>query len=567
MASGVDRLRLGQLLLGFSLFLIPMLTTQLVLPLAFNDFRFNNLGPVFTIFLIIFFANAIINYRIFDIRWIFGRSVFASGLIAIVVWIIAAVTFSLSNVIDSQIAVVVAALIVVLLYQPLWKILEKIFDRFLSFGAYDPKRATAELFDLVRTEGDLNTLTNKIYEHLSKYFHTGESGLFVLLPKTHTVISSSCNGLKSLCKRMDSQLVKLAEQSNFVILEKAELDWQILYGAETSKKLYRSWIKIMEKNGIETLVPFSTDHHLVALLVFGQRLGGRQLYARDISFLNLVRSGVSSALENAAKFKEIKKLYEELAQLDKAKSEFINVVSHRFRTPLSAIRWNLEAVLDVSERSLKKEVRDSLQDTHNRTLFLIDTLDRMFESLAIESGKFKMNITDFMPIDACDALVKEFTKRCKDEGLMCRVDIDPDVVIHGDEKRLTSVCKSFLANAIQYTPKGGEVTFSVYNKDDHTQILFRDTGIGIPPAARPKLFEKFYRAKNAVLTYADGQGLGLYFSKKIIDLHHGKINVDSTAGKGTTFTISLPHGTLLSEQRAASKTRKEVSKKTTSKKK
>lgn len=222
-----------------------------------------------------------------------------------------------------------------------------------------------------------------------------------------------------------------------------------------------------------------------------------------------------------------------------AKASLINVFSHRFRTPLSALRWNLENAIEQLPKNTKVEIKSSLKDGYNRTLFLIETLDRLVESLEIEGGTLKIKSKEFNIKSVLEPLIDSFKERCVEHDIKFDVKII-SCTLMGDEKRIIAICKSLLSNALQYTMEGGEISFCVHPKGDHVCIEVSDNGIGVPERSKRKIFNQFYRADNALFTFPDGQGLGLYFCKKVVELHGGSIKMKSKVNEGTTFNIVLP---------------------------
>lgn len=339
-----------------------------------------------------------------------------------------------------------------------------------------------------------------------------------------------------MLRGFDTALIRLAQSSKFDIIELAELKWQIEYGAVKDRAKNQKALRALQNNGIETLVPFVTDGRLVALLIFGGRSGGHQLYARDTEFLNLIRAGISPALENAAKFEEIRGLYEKLSEADKVKSEFISVVSHRFRTPLSALRWNLETVLDTAR--VNKDAKQMLVDSQDRTEFLVNTLDGLFDALAIENSALKINKESFNIQKAVHPFVSVFERKLGEKGIAFHYSV-PSMSIVGDQKRILFIINTLLTNALQYTTEG-DVSLRVAKRDADVAIEVSDTGVGIAPKDQEKIFEKFYRGKSAKSLNPDGQGLGLYLVKQLAQLHKGSVVLESAPSKGTKITVLLP---------------------------
>lgn len=537
-ARGVQRLQLAQILMGFTLFLVPMVATQIIMPLVFHDFRFNNLGPVFTIVMMGFFANAILRYRLLDIRWIVSKSLIFTLLGTLIIWLITTTTFLLSGFVDSPIAIAIGALIIVLLYRPIEGGLDRVIDFFANKGWYDPETATKEVFEVVRTHGDLNELTENIGKLFSHYFSTEQIALMVFQRNSSNILQAQIHGFSPSITRQTKPLLEIAKKYGQQIVERGEMAWRLDYEAYSSRaKLDRKYKPLLEKLQVQTLVPFVVDGNVIGFMLFGKRRYDRALRDRDIRFLDLIRAGISPALENAAKYAEIKMLYEQLSEADRVKSEFINVVSHRFRTPLAALRWNLETVIDNAKR-LSKDSQSMLTDSHDRTMFLVNTLEGLFDALALESGRMKIDRAPISLNKVFAPIVSTYEKKAREKGLSFTAKI-PALKMVGDEKRLGYVLDVLLSNAVLYTAKG-DVQLIVGKKGSEAFIQVTDSGIGIPPKDQSKIFQKFFRARNAVSQYADGQGLGLYLVSEIAKLHKGRVDLESTLNKGTTVTVWLP---------------------------
>lgn len=539
-AKGVDRKRLSQVLLGFALFLFPMLTTQLVLPLVFGDFRWNNLGPAFTIFLVAFLANAIINYRLMDIRWIVGKSLAFSVVSAVILWLVSTAVLFVSNLVAPEYSLMIAALLVALTFEPIVHFIDHLVSKVVNHGQYDSKKATEEVFEVVRTHGEIDSLIDELMARFVSYFSLTEVGI-VAVSSQGKLVGSKFIGMDSTVEASVDKLARMAKSYKYEIVEAGELKWRGEYSSNAvQKKKDRDYLALMQKLGVEVMIPFVVEGRFSGMMLFGKRRYDRGLRSRDIVFLNLIKSGVAPAFENAAKLEEIKRLYEELAQLDKVKSEFISVVSHRFRTPLSAIRWNVENVLDASGKTLDADSKEALFDTQNRTLFLVRTLDSLFDTLALESGKLRLKKSTFNIKKASDELVGRYAQVCKNQGLSFSAKVS-SLRLNADEKRILNVLDTLFSNACMYTQDGG-VDVRIGKQGSSLVIQVQDSGIGIPKKDLDSIYDKFFRSKNAVLTYADGQGLGLYLAKNVVDMHKGSIDVDSEVGEGTTITIRLPLG-------------------------
>ena len=250
------------------------------------------------------------------------------------------------------------------------------------------------------------------------------------------------------------------------------------------------------------------------------------------------RVSVRGNNEFASLAKAFNSMSERLEQLDKSRSQFVSNASHELKTPLSTIKILIETLLyqDPMDTGMAKEF---LTDVNKE----IDRLNRIVSDLltlvSIDSG-MKMNLTDLDIGALLQEQVRRLTPLARENGIELDCTVKEPLEVNGDALKLQQVVYNIIDNAIKYTPRGGEVHCSLARAGRKAVIKVSDTGVGIPEADLPHIFDRFYRVDKARSRETGGTGLGLSIVKQFVLLHGGTIEAASTAGKGTTFTIELP---------------------------
>ncbi|MCM8791110.1 MAG: cell wall metabolism sensor histidine kinase WalK [Candidatus Omnitrophica bacterium] len=230
----------------------------------------------------------------------------------------------------------------------------------------------------------------------------------------------------------------------------------------------------------------------------------------------------------------------ELKRLEDMRKDFVANVSHELRTPISSIKGYAETLLDGKADS-EETVRDFLGIIYQDSNRLANLIDDLLDLSRIESGKMKMELEELDIAPIARRCFNVLEKSAKDKSIAVTLDIPSGLpCVMGDEKRLVQVFLNLLDNAVKYTPAGGKVILRASLKDKAVQIDISDTGIGISEKDLPRIFERFYRVDKARSRELGGTGLGLSIVKHIVQAHNGQIWVQSTPGKGSTFSFTIP---------------------------
>ncbi len=227
-------------------------------------------------------------------------------------------------------------------------------------------------------------------------------------------------------------------------------------------------------------------------------------------------------------------------EIDRQKSEFVSVASHQLRTPLTSIKWFLEMMLDGDAGVVSEEQKELLEQVSESTERMIGLVNTLLNISRIESGRVKV---DPQPTDLnhlIEGIVQEQLPIATQRGVSLKVTKPELPTISIDQKLVQEVFANLLSNAIKYTPTKGKVALKAKIDGEYIQFAISDTGMGIPEKDKEKMFHKFFRAENAVVRETEGNGMGLYVCKSIVELSGGRIWYDSVENKGTTFYFTLP---------------------------
>lgn len=225
-------------------------------------------------------------------------------------------------------------------------------------------------------------------------------------------------------------------------------------------------------------------------------------------------------------------------ELGEMKSSFVNMVSHEFRTPLGIIMSAVELIRHYDDRLPPPQRAELHLDIFNSTRHMASLMEQMLVLGRVEAGRVSCNVA---PCNL-DILAGKLTDECRSAtNAKCPITWIADDALHGakaDEALLRHIFTNLLSNAVKYSPDGASVQFTCRREGDLAVFQVMDQGIGIPVADQEKLFEAFQRASN--VGEIPGTGLGLVIVKRCVELHGGTVKIESSAGKGTSFTVCLP---------------------------
>jgi signal transduction histidine kinase len=232
---------------------------------------------------------------------------------------------------------------------------------------------------------------------------------------------------------------------------------------------------------------------------------------------------------------------EELRELNRRKSEFLANMSHELRTPLNAIIGFSEVMIGGMAGPQSEKQKEFCGDIRESGKHLLSLINDILDLSKVEAGRMELEMARFDLRHAMDNALTLVRGRAEAHSIELETLISEDVdEFEGDERKLKQILLNLLTNAIKFTPEGGTVTLEARRSEETYVFSVKDTGIGIAPEDQERVFEEFRQVGFDSARKAEGTGLGLTLTKRLVELHGGRITVDSTPGRGSTFTFNLP---------------------------
>jgi PAS domain S-box-containing protein len=283
------------------------------------------------------------------------------------------------------------------------------------------------------------------------------------------------------------------------------------------------------------VVPLVTGDRVIGVASADNKTSRRPITPAHVELFTLLCQQLATALEEA-------RLYGALEVAGRHKSEFLAGMSHELRTPLNAVIGFSEVLLERMFGELNEKQEDYLRDIYASGQHLLALINDILDLSKIEAGRMELDLTEFDLSEALRGTLGFVHERAARRGLTLDLELDARLgAVRADERKIRQVVLNLLSNAIKFTPEGGRVTVRAVPVEGAIEVSVADTGVGIAPGEQAAVFEEFQQVGPSASRH-EGTGLGLTLCRKFVELHGGRIRLESQVGVGSTFAFTIPLG-------------------------
>ena len=284
-------------------------------------------------------------------------------------------------------------------------------------------------------------------------------------------------------------------------------------------------------------VPLLIKERAIGVIEAVNKLGESHYTAEDVELLTTLAAQAAIAIENTRLLAALQTAYDELAKLDKMKSDFIAIASHELRTPLGLILGHATYLRETSG----PEVQDQIDVVVRSALRLKSVMEDLSNLGHIEAGQVRIRPTQFQLDEVVREVIRDSLGLAQAKQLDVRAQFRPEsMLINADRDKLRVILSNLLTNAVKFTPEGGHVLLTAQTMPGYVKVSVIDDGIGIPADQLERIFDRFFQVEGHLTRRHGGMGLGLSIAKVMVEMHRGQIWAESKIGGGSNFSFLIP---------------------------
>ena len=401
-----------------------------------------------------------------------------------------------------------------------------------------------------RAKSDAQPVFDTINEHAARLCHATVSLLGLVEGEQFRVVASH-NPTQAQSDQLRRQPLRVdrATVSGRSVLERRTIH---LRDVRADPEYGRA--DLADAGGYRTTlaVPLLRDGVAIGTIAL-TRLEVRAFTDREIQLVETFAAQAVIAIENANLFNEIQEksgqlevANRELAAASRHKSEFLANMSHELRTPLNAVIGFSDVLEQRLFGELNERQSDYVRDIASSGRHLLDVVNEILDLSKVEAGRMELESSEFALRETIRGALAFVRERAIRQGIELTEDAAPDLgTVVADERKLRQVLLNLLSNAVKFTPAGGTIAVRAWRSNSLVQVSVSDTGIGIASDDQARVFDEFQQVGRPSDRSREGTGLGLTLAKRFIELHGGRIWIESAVGRGTTFTFAIPVSTVV----------------------
>jgi signal transduction histidine kinase/CheY-like chemotaxis protein len=400
-------------------------------------------------------------------------------------------------------------------------------------------RALGEISQAVSSSLDLDEVLQTIVARAATLSGTEGGSIFEYDATTGLFHLRTCFGTeRSLAERLEATRIHIDE----TFLGRAGTSGEPQQSADLQSEppdphldelVHAGWRSVL-------VVPLLWEQGIIGALAVRRRTTG-SFSARTAELLETVASQSAVAIHNARVFSELQERSHQLEVASDHKSQFLASMSHELRTPLNAVIGFSDVLLERMFGDLNDRQEEYVRDIRDSGRHLLELINEILDLSKVEAGRMELDLAPVPMMQVLEHGVAMVRERAARQGVSLTLECDGDLgLVSADELKLKQVVLNLLTNAVKFTGAGGSVHVAARIAGDEAQIEVRDTGIGIADGEQERIFEAFQRGGRGVRTTTEGTGLGLTLSKRIVELHGGRVWLESRLGEGSTFGFAIP---------------------------